>query len=243
MTAPPAAAAVGVTVPSATSLLARWRDSSRGKKIGVVTLLAVALYSLYRYFKCEPQKSDAAAAKRSTASSSSRDEREGSITSDAAADLRAAAASYGPEYRDRMQATTAVPTAASQARPFIGFSLADNIVAGALVVDGVFVGGPADQTGVDIDHELLSIGGEAATSIDVVRQLVARHCRAGQVTRMRLRREDGGATYEVPLWVMTADEAYRSKPYFFDTKVHHVRQSERMKQTWRPENSPKKEQR
>ncbi|KPA80777.1 hypothetical protein ABB37_04225 [Leptomonas pyrrhocoris] len=154
--------------------------------------------------------------------------------------MRVAATHYGREYQDRVKATTAVPRAASKARPFIGFSLADNIVDGALVVDGVFVGGPADQTGVDIDHELVSINNEPATSIAEVRQLVEKHCRPGQVTRMKLRKEDEGCEYEVMLWVMTSDERYRGRPYFFDTTTNEVRQSERLKQAWRPGDSPVK---
>jgi hypothetical protein len=44
----------------------------------------------------------------------------------------------------------------------------------------------------------------------------------------------------VLLWVMTTDEKYSTKPYFFDTKVHEVRQSERLKQTWRQSDSARK---
>ncbi|KAL7695520.1 PDZ domain containing protein [Lotmaria passim] len=246
MSVPPAAAVAkgAATASPAYSVVATWRESSREKKVGVMVLLALGLWSLYRYFR-----STSDSAKPSGGSGEdvapkpldklpSSDDREGSITSDAAADLRVAAPCYGKEYQDRMKATTAVPTAASKARPFIGFSLADNIVAGALVVDGVFVGGPADQTGVDIDHRLVSINNEPATSIDEVRELVAKHCRPGQVTRMRLCKEDDGPEYEVPLWVMTTDEKFEDKPYFFDTKVHEVRQSERLKQTWRRSESP-----
>jgi C-terminal processing protease CtpA/Prc len=206
----------------------------------VIVVVVVGLWSFYKYLICRPDPKDADAVKPVEPKPLSSDEHEGCIASDAAADLREAAAGYSKEYQDRMRATTAVPTVASKARPFIGFSLADNIVEGALVVDGVFVGGPADQTGVDIDHELLSINNEPATSIDAVRELVAKHCRPGQVTRMRLRKEDEVTEYEVLLWVMTTDEKYSTKPYFFDTKVHEVRQSERLKQTWRQSDSARK---
>lgn len=224
---------------SATSgIVAVWESTSREHKVGVAVLLALGLWSLYRYLT-DPSSSSASDPGADPVKS---DDGESLLSSDAADDLRVAAERYGADYRARMKATTVVPRAESGARPFIGFSLADNIKDGALVVDGVFAGGPADQTGVDIDHELLSINGEAATSIDVVRELVAKHCRAGQVTRMTLRTssgDDGDETsgrpaksYEVLLWVMTADARYRGKPYFFDTNAHHVRQSDRHKQAW-----------
>ncbi|KPI84142.1 hypothetical protein ABL78_6816 [Leptomonas seymouri] len=227
-------------VPPA-SAAASWKGTTREKKIGTIVLILLGFAFLCKYLRgaADDAGSDATAAKRAD-KSLRRDEREGSVTSDAAADMRVAAERYGAEYQDRIKATTAVPTAAAKARPFMGFSLADNIVEGKLVVDGVFVDGPADQTGVDIDHQLLSINNEPATSIEEVRQLVARHCRPGQVTRMKLRKEDGDAEYEVLLWIMTADAEYSGKPYFFDTKTHKVRQSERLKQTWRPGGSPRK---
>ncbi|KAK7196419.1 PDZ domain (Also known as DHR or GLGF)/PDZ domain containing protein [Novymonas esmeraldas] len=134
--------------------------------------------------------------------------------------------------------------ASAPPRPFIGFSLADNIVDGALIVDGVVAGSPADQSGIDIDHELVAINGSPANTIAAVRELIATHCRPGEATRMTLRRyggggssnEDGGdeacEVYEVLLSVMTADTACRGMSSFFDTTVHHVRQSSRPKTTW-----------
>ncbi|CAD2215422.1 hypothetical protein AGDE_14517 [Angomonas deanei] len=133
-----------------------------------------------------------------------------------------------------MQLSTTVPSVHSNVKPFIGFSLTDNVKEGALVVDGVFDEGPAAQVGVKIDHEVLKIAGISVEGIAHARELVAEHCRPGHITRFDMRREDG-TTFVASVWVMTADVKFKGKPYYFDVSLHRIRESDRLKRTWKEE--------
>ncbi|CAD2222375.1 hypothetical protein ADEAN_000991900 [Angomonas deanei] len=117
--------------------------------------------------------------------------------------------------------------------PFIGFSLTDNVKKGHLIVDGIFEKGPAYQVGVDVDHELVAIHDEKVSSIEHVRRLIGKYCFPGRVTRFTLR-DAHGCLYNPMVWVMTADDRFSDKKYFFDVALHPKKESSRIKREWRP---------
>lgn len=232
-------------MPPVTSRSAVAGLGRRDRTVAIAVLIALAAFFVYRYLHArsdddgdtnadiEARRSSVAAPVAYGATADS------PLKTRAADDVRAAAEKYDTEYRDRM-AKMMAPKEEEKARTFLGFSVADNITPGVLVVDGVFEKGPAFQVGVDIDHELVAIAGQPATDVDTVRGLVAQHCKPGHVTRFTFRDDATGAKYDAQVWVMTADVKFRGKPYFFAADEHEARTSDRLKQTWRPDQSPKK---
>lgn len=223
----------------AVAVAARANANGRQRAVGIAVLVAIGLL-LYRYLRStkEPRKSIASHGPTSEAPPQEPPQESLSLPEDKDAEaVRTAAVRYGEAYQARMRQMV-FTSEEVHAHPFIGFSIADNIRPGQLVVDGVFEEGPAFQVGVDIDHELVAIAGERATDVETVRALVAKHCKPGRVTHFTFYNNDRGERYEADVWVMTADEEFRGKPYFFASQEHEVRQSDRLKQTWRPGGTP-----
>ncbi|KAG5511984.1 hypothetical protein GH5_07936 [Leishmania sp. Ghana 2012 LV757] len=104
-------------------------------------------------------------------------------------------------------------------RPFIGFSLLEDVVNGTLTVNGLYKDGPAYKTGVRLGDTVVRICGVSVHSIEAARLVVGAHCRCGRlasltlVTKMKQQ-------YTVALWIMTADPQYKGKPFFFDVSKH-----------------------
>ncbi|RNF02838.1 kinetoplast DNA-associated protein [Trypanosoma conorhini] len=122
-----------------------------------------------------------------------------------------------------------------KAIPFLGFSLADNVLEGALVVDGLFSGGPAHQAGLRIDDELLEVNGGAVLNLQEAHELVAENCVPGSLASMTFRRQ-GGEPFEVQLRVMTAECRFSGDPLYFDPTRHGIQESAREKRetsSWR----------
>lgn len=236
--------AVAIAEKPQSSLLRWWSSSADGRRVSIAVVVALGLWTVYycvmKSRKATPvdrrgdpkkDKGGASEALRGPATPPS----EGKAATPAAevAALHQAAKRYDVEYQKRMEATAAALPSNVTAAPFIGFSLADNIIEGALVVDGVFEKGPADQVGVDIDHELHRIGGSKVRTLAEARAAVGRYCTPGKVSSMELSDEEG-ERYEVQLWVMTADPAYAGAPYYFNPADHSIRQSGRTKTVWGP---------
>ncbi|CAD2222497.1 hypothetical protein ADEAN_001004100 [Angomonas deanei] len=214
------------------------QNGSSNRSVVVVLLLALFGWLSYRYLnKGNGAKSNQPSKKAESAPApvkrATPDALESSMNKKEAQTVEAAATKYNKDYQERMRQMVA-PKEEEKARPFIGFSLADNIVEGSLVVDGVFDEGPAFQVGIDINHELVGIEKEYTNTIQGVRDLIAKHCRPGHISLFHMK-DTKGKQYDAQLWVMTADEKYDGKPYYFNPRVHKARQSDRLKQTWKAE--------
>jgi hypothetical protein len=142
-------------------------------------------------------------------------------------EMLAASVSYNAEYRDLMMMLQK-PDAKERAKAFLGFSLAESVEEGKLIVDGVYRDGPAFQVGVRMEDSLTHIAGAPVCSIQDARVAVAKHCRPAELAALTFLRPTGDS-YTVKLWVMTAEPRYRGKAYFFDTETHVKDQSPRPK--------------
>ncbi|KPA80775.1 putative viscerotropic leishmaniasis antigen [Leptomonas pyrrhocoris] len=143
-------------------------------------------------------------------------------------DLVDAAAGYNAEYRERMMAKALPDFNVPPPRPFIGFSLAEDVKRGILVVDGLYKGGPAYQTGIRIGDILLRVCGVAVNTIAEARRVVDARCRCGRVAPFTLVTQMN-QQYSVALWIMTADPQHSEKPFFFDVHLHDRLESPRKK--------------
>ncbi|KPI84143.1 putative viscerotropic leishmaniasis antigen [Leptomonas seymouri] len=143
-------------------------------------------------------------------------------------DLIDAAASYNAEYRERMMAKVQPDVNLPPPRPFIGFSLAEDVRRGILVVDGLYRDGPAYQTGIRIGDILLRICGVDVNTIAEARRVVDSRCRCGRVAPFSLV-TPMNQQYSVALWIMTADPQHSAKPFFFDVHLHERMESPRKK--------------
>ncbi|CUG84610.1 membrane-associated protein, putative [Bodo saltans] len=138
-------------------------------------------------------------------------------------EMLAASVSYNPEYRDLMMLLQK-PDPQDCAKAFLGFSVVDDVDHHELVVDGIYRDGPAYQVGVRIADALTHIGGHRVNSVTRARQYVALHCRPAELAALTFLRPSGDS-YTVKLWVMTAEQRFQGKPYYFDVSAHVKDQS------------------
>ena len=143
-------------------------------------------------------------------------------------DLLDATVSYNAEYRARMMAKAQPDVNVPPPRPFIGFSLAEDVKRGVLVVDGLYKDGPAYQTGIRIGDILLRVCAVDVNTIAEARRVVDSRCRCGRVAPFTLV-TPMNQQYSVALWIMTADPQHSDKPFFFDVHQHDRLESPRKK--------------
>lgn len=218
-----------------TNVVAAADHSTRNRTVGIAVLVALGIWLLYRFIcRREGGKGDAAdgdndgisgrSPRKDSASApvygatDRNDPAEESLHKEAADTLRKASEKYDDDYKERM-ARMVAPTVEERAKPFIGFQLSED----NMEVLAIFEQSPASQVGVDLGHRLVSIAGDAPSDFASLRALVDGRCQPGHITQFVFLDNDG-ATYEADLWVMTAEERFAGKPYYFDVSQYSIRQ-------------------
>eukprot|EP00164_Ancoracysta_twista_P012294 GFYU01019261.1.p1 GENE.GFYU01019261.1~~GFYU01019261.1.p1 ORF type:complete len:150 (-),score=21.09 GFYU01019261.1:21-419(-) len=102
-------------------------------------------------------------------------------------------------------------------RPFIGFSLAE--MKTGLIVDSIFVGGPAHQVGLRPKDKIKWFGSEATvpTTLVTMREAIAKNCVTGRLTKVAFEKNGGSDIIVANVWVMTSEAKAAGKPYYFDS--------------------------
>jgi hypothetical protein len=105
-------------------------------------------------------------------------------------------------------------------KPFLGITLAERVEpTAALVVDSLYVGGPADIGGVRLGDIFMDIEGTTVRNFVEMRGAMRAHARMGHFVTVRILR--GEELVECKISVLTAEAQYRElADIFFDTQLH-----------------------
>jgi C-terminal processing protease CtpA/Prc len=105
-------------------------------------------------------------------------------------------------------------------KPFLGVTLAERVEPStALIVESLFVGGPADAGGIKLGDVFVEVGGHVVSNFVEMRQAMKESAKMGDMLSLVVMR--GAETVSTSIHVMTADKEFSDlTDIFFDLEKH-----------------------